>query len=128
VAVEFLHQVIAPGGDDVFVPLAGFFDAGFDFLGVASAADGLGFFILVELHLLPDLGDDAAAALFVADAGVIVPAVHIGLIAADDETTHVLAAILNAGVVIFQAPHHAQLEILDLAATPDEERVTVGLI
>ncbi len=88
------------GDDAVFVPLA-FLDGFADFLGVAEF---LGFFLELafvvqsERGVKAAVGEDAAEGFAVANAGVTVARLEVGLISADAPAV-VFAALLEAAIL-----------------------------
>ena len=131
-AVDLLDEVIAVGDDVVLVPVV-LLDGLRQFVGVAELLDDLRLVVRADDGLLAAQGEDAAAALVVEDAGVLVLAVHVGLVAADDPLADLLrllaAAILHAGVGEARIGHaelELQLEIGRLAAAPDQKGVALG--
>ena len=103
------------------------------FVGIGELLDELRMMIGADDGLLSAHGEDAAAALVVEDAGVLVFAVHVGLVSADDPTADLLrllaAAVLHAGVGKARVGHaefEFQLEIGGLSAAPDQKRVVLA--
>ena len=98
-------------------------------MAIAQRADDLGLVIVADDDLLAARGQDAAVSLLVEDAGVrgVGASRHVGLVAADDPVGRFLdAAILDARVAAADAILEPQLEVVDLALPPDEERVVLG--
>ena len=132
-AIDEVLEMIALGDDDVIVPIL-VLDLRLNLLRVADRAGDfdLGLSSVVLDHgLLPALRENAASAFFVEDAAVGFARLKVRLITADDGAElpglgH-LAAILDAGVALLDAVGKAQLEVSDVAAFPDEERVVVDL-
>src|SRR5262249_61343553 len=86
----------------------------------------------VDDDALAGVGQDAPAALLVEHAVVIGPVGHdVALVAGDDGIAQVgarRAAVVEAAVAARADPYpHAQLEVLDRAAAPDQEAVVLQL-
>ena len=74
--------MVAPGRDVVLVPIVLLDELG-QFGRVAELLDDLGLVVLADHRLLAALGQDAAVVFAVADARVVIVAVHVGLVAVD---------------------------------------------
>src|SRR5262249_960737 len=124
VAVDPVLMVVAADQHAVLVPLVRLE------LLERQLADDPGLARAVNDDLLAGVGQDAAAALLVEHA-VVVGAVghHVALVAGDDPLPQVGAlgtAVVDAAVAAGADLHlHAQLEVLRLAAAPDEEAVVL---
>jgi hypothetical protein len=79
-----------------------------------------------DRHTFATLGEDAAAFLLVEDARIGRPRLEVTLIAADDGITVVLAAILDAAIAAGDSILQLEFEIIEVALTPDQERVAFG--
>ena len=124
-------QVAALGDDAVFIPGLSL-DLGLDLLGLAERTGDLDLRLLgvgafLDDDLLAALGEDAAALLFIEDAGVGLTRFEVALVASDHETLFVdeLAAVLHAGVTADDLVLERELEVGDFAF-PHEEGVALG--
>jgi hypothetical protein len=122
--VDRLRELASLGDDDVFVPIL-LFDGCGDFLAVAGAACNLLVSVGVDFNFLAPLRENAAASFLIQDADGFVARVDIGLIAVHDVVPLVGAAILNAAVASDDLELQPQLEVIHLAALPDEKGVAL---
>jgi hypothetical protein len=125
--VDEVRQLGPLGDDPVFVPVAGA-DHLLQVLGAADRLAGGLFAGAIDPGPLAALGEDAAAAFLVEDAGVGGAAFEIGLVASHDEIAEVAAAILDAAVASGQAIREDQFEVVEEPLPPDQERVALGRI
>ena len=127
--VDLLDNVVSAGDDVVLVPTVSLDDLG-EFAAVAELLDDLRPVVGADHGFLAALGEDAAVILAVANARVVVVAVHVGLVAADLPLARAFpTADLDARVGEARIRHAElglDLEIGGLAAAPNEERVRPG--
>ena len=123
-AVDEVGELRPLGDEVVFVPLAGLDDL-LELILVGDFLDRLGS-IGGNRHPLTALGEDSTAPLLVVDAGVGRAGVDVGLVAADDEVTMVVAAVLDATVAPFDLVLELELEVVERALLPNQEGVAVG--
>ena len=130
--VDLLDDVVSAGDDVVAVPVP-ILDRLGELLRVAELLDELRLVVRADADFLAALGEDAAVVLAVADAGVLVVVVHVGLVAGDSPLAPLRRVLptaeLDAGVGeagVGHAELERKLEIGRPAAAPNEERVPLG--
>src|ERR1039457_1720727 len=127
-AVEQLDDGVAAGDEVEVIPVLAF-DQLLQLLAIADGADDCGFLALADIAELAAHGEKAAPALFVDLAGVLLLAIHVGLVALHGEfdVGEFDAAKLDAAVEAGEFELELQFEIRRTAAAPDEEGVLDGL-
>jgi len=124
--VEPVFETVAAGDDAIIVPIL---------LLVVSLRDelllrrelthDLRLAVLADLDLLAHVREVFAAFLVVEESDLALLVFNLRLIAADYPFAEILAAILDAGISVADAKLEPQLEVLEHAAAPDEERVAL---
>src|ERR1039457_5591521 len=127
-AVEQLDDGVAAGDEVKIVPILAL-DQLLQLLAIAHRADERGFFALADIGELAAHGEKPAPALFVDLAGVLLLAIHVGLVALHGELDigEFDAANLDAAIEAGEFELELQFEIRRTAAAPDEEGVLDGL-
>src|ERR1019366_1394985 len=127
-AVEQLDDGVAAGDEVEVIPVLAF-DQILQLRAIADGADDCGFLALADIAELAAHGEKAAPALFVDLAGVLLLAIHVGLVALHGEFDigEFDAAKLDAAVEAGEFELELQFEIRRTAAAPDEEGILDGL-
>src|SRR5690606_2077426 len=136
VAVEHVNQHVAPCGDLKLVPVI-LLDLRAERVARIERADLAAHLIRSgrsDVVELPARREEAAAALFVEHAGVLIREVDVGLVALEDPPPNLsfaafrqlLAAVLHARVARIEPELELQVEVADRAAAPGPKRVLLA--
>ena len=125
--VDDVGQLVSFGQNDIVVPVF-LLDDRLDVFGVPQRGDHLLLAPLVDYGLLAPFGQNAPTPFLVEDARIGFSRLEVSLVTPHHPVAQVLAAILNARIAADNLERQPQFEVVDVAVTPDEERVSGGLV
>jgi hypothetical protein len=125
--VNEVFEVVALRDDAIVVPVF-VFDLRLDLVRLTDRANNSRLAVFTNDSLLAAIGQNSTETLAVQNSGVSLAGFEVALVPANDPLVvfNFKAAVLNARVAADDLVLQRQLEIADITAAPDDERVAFG--